>query len=108
MVMLTTTGARSGVRTTTPLVGMPEGGGIVIVGSNFGQAHHPAWVHNLRADPRATVTVDGTMHEAIAEEVTGVERDRLMELAAEVYPGYTRYVERAAPRQIRVIRLIPS
>jgi deazaflavin-dependent oxidoreductase (nitroreductase family) len=108
VVMVTTTGARTGRRTTTPILGMPEGGGIVLVGSNFGQAHHPAWIHNLRADPRATVTVDNATHDAVAEEVTGAERDRLIELAAQIYPGYRRYVERAAPRQIRVIRLIPS
>ena len=38
---------------TNPILGVPDGGGIVVIGSNFGQAHHPAWVHNLRADPRA-------------------------------------------------------
>lgn len=108
MVMLTTTGARSGRRITTPLVGMPEGGGIVLVGSNFGQAHHPAWVHNLRAEPRATLTIDGASHEAVAQEVTGEERQRLLTLAEQVYPGYAQYVERAAPRRIRVLRLIPS
>jgi deazaflavin-dependent oxidoreductase (nitroreductase family) len=108
MVMLTTTGVRSGRRITTPLVGMPEGGGIVLVGSNFGQAHHPAWVHNLRADPRATLTIDGKTHDAVAEEVTGSERERLLELAGLIYPGYAQYVERAAPRRIRVLRLIPS
>jgi deazaflavin-dependent oxidoreductase (nitroreductase family) len=108
VVMVTTTGARSGRKTTSPILGIPEGGGIVLVGSNFGQARHPAWVHNLRADPRATVEVGGVAHEARAEEVTGAERERLLELAARIYPGYTRYVERAAPRRIRVLRLIPS
>jgi deazaflavin-dependent oxidoreductase (nitroreductase family) len=108
VVMVTTTGARSGRESTTPILGVPEGGGIVLIGSNFGQAHHPAWIHNLRADPRARVTVDGATHEAVAEEVEGPERERLIELAAEIYPGFPQYVRRAAPRRIRVIRLIPS
>ena len=109
VVMVTTTGARSGRRTTTPILGVPEGGGIVVIGSNFGRAQHPAWVHNLRADPHARVrVVDGAEHDAVAEEVTGAERERLLALASEVYPGFRQYVERAAPRQIRVIRLSPS
>jgi deazaflavin-dependent oxidoreductase (nitroreductase family) len=109
VVMVTTTGARSGRRVTTPILGVPEGGSIVVVGSNFGRARHPAWVHNLRADPRARVRiVGGTEHDAVAEEVTGEEWERLLALAAEVYPGFPQYVRRAAPRQIRVIRLIPS
>jgi deazaflavin-dependent oxidoreductase (nitroreductase family) len=109
VVMVTTTGARSGRRVTTPILGVPEGGGIVVIGSNFGQAHHPAWIHNLRKDPRAEVCVVGeTPHDAVAEEVEGAERERLIALASEVYPGFPQYVRRAAPRRIRVIRLIPS
>ena len=109
VVMVTTTGARSGRKATTPTLGVPEGGGIVVIGSNFGQAHHPAWIHNLRADPRAHVrVVGGPEHDAVAEEVTGAERERLIALASEIYPGFPQYVKRAAPRRIRVIRLIPS
>jgi deazaflavin-dependent oxidoreductase (nitroreductase family) len=108
VVMVTTTGARSGRKVTTPILGVPEGGGIVVIGSNFGQAHHPAWVHNLRKDPHAQVReIGGTPHEAIAEEIEGDERERLIALAAEIYPGFPQYVKRAAPRRIRVIRLVP-
>jgi deazaflavin-dependent oxidoreductase (nitroreductase family) len=109
VVMVTTTGARSGRRTTTPIVGFPDGGGIVVIGSNFGRAHHPAWVHNLRKNPRARVRVVGEEpYDALAEEVEGAERERLIALGAELYPGFTQYVKRAAPRRIRVLRLIPS
>ena len=108
VLMLTTTGAKSGRRIASPILGMPEGGGIVIVGSNFGRAHHPGWVHNLRADPRARIEMDGTAQDVTAEEITGEERDRLMALATEIYPGFPAYVRRAAPRHIRVLRLIPS
>ena len=108
VIMLTTTGSKSGRRIASPLLGMPEGDGIVIVGSNFGRPHHPGWIHNLRADPRASVEMNGSTHEVVAHEVTGEERDRLMALATEIYPGFPAYVKRAAPRYIRVMRLIPS
>jgi deazaflavin-dependent oxidoreductase (nitroreductase family) len=101
VVMLTTTGARSGREITTPIVAVPDGDGLVLVGSNFGQANHPGWVHNLRANPRARV--DG--REVLADETTGEERDRLLALATEVYPGFPAYVRRAAPRRLAVMRL---
>jgi deazaflavin-dependent oxidoreductase (nitroreductase family) len=101
VVMLTTTGRRSGRRITIPVVAVPEAADLILVGSNFGQGHHPSWVHNLRANPQAWV--DG--REVTAEEVEGQERDRLMALATEVYPGYPAYVRRAAPRRIAVMRL---
>ena len=88
-------------RSSTPIVAVPEGDALVLVGSNFGQAHHPAWVHNLRAEPRAWV--DG--REVRAEEIEGPERERLLALATEVYPGFPAYVQRAAPRRIAVMRL---
>ena len=101
VVMLTTTGARSGREITTPIVAVPDGDGLVMVGSNFGQARHPGWVHNLRAHPRARV--DG--REVLAAEAAGEERERLLALATEVYPGYAAYARRAAPRRIAVMRL---
>jgi deazaflavin-dependent oxidoreductase (nitroreductase family) len=109
VVMLTTTGARSGRQITSPILGLPEGGGIVVVASNFGQAHHPGWYHNLKADPHARVASPGGPGQSvIAEEVTGEERDRLLALATEIYPGFPAYVERAAPRRIALFRLIPA
>jgi deazaflavin-dependent oxidoreductase (nitroreductase family) len=109
VVMVTTTGARTGRRVTTPIVGVSDGDTIVLIGSNFGRPHHPAWVHNLRKNPHATVRVVGEeAHDAVAEEVEGAERERLIALGCELYPGFRDYVARAAPRRIRVIRLIPS
>jgi deazaflavin-dependent oxidoreductase (nitroreductase family) len=108
VVMLTTSGAKSGRPVASPVLAIPEGTGMVIVGSNFGRPHHPGWVHNLRAQPRARVEIAGTAHDVTAEEITGAERDRVMALAAAIYPGFPQYVRRAAPRHIRVLRLIPS
>jgi deazaflavin-dependent oxidoreductase (nitroreductase family) len=107
VVMLTTTGARSGRETTAPLLGFEEGDAVVVVASNYGQAHHPAWYHNLRAHPRARVAVRGQWREMVAEEVAGPERERYLAVASQIYPGYRRYEERAAPRGIAVFRLIP-
>jgi deazaflavin-dependent oxidoreductase (nitroreductase family) len=108
VLMLTTIGAKSGRRIASPILAIPEGGGMVIVGSNFGRPHHPGWIHNLRADPHARIELGGTTQDVLAEEVTGEERDRLLALATEIYPGFPAYVRRAAPRHIRVMRLIPS
>jgi deazaflavin-dependent oxidoreductase (nitroreductase family) len=106
VVMLTTTGARSGRQVMIPILGVPEGEGVVIVASNFGQAHHPAWFHNLRADPRARLALHGPPRDVVAHEITGSERDRLLALATEIYPGFPAYVQRAAPRQISLFRLV--
>jgi deazaflavin-dependent oxidoreductase (nitroreductase family) len=108
VVMLTTSGARSGRRTTSPVLGFEEGDVVIVIGSNYGQAHHPAWVHNLRADPRAQLEIRGVAREVTAEEAAGPERERYLDVASAVYPGYRAYVKRAAPRRIAVIRLIPS
>src|SRR5690242_5297962 len=53
VVMLTTIGAKSGKPRTVPLVGLGDGDKVIVIASNFGQAHHPAWYHNLRANPEA-------------------------------------------------------
>ena len=105
VVMLMTTGARSGKRIASPVLGFPEGDDVVVIASNYGQAHHPGWYHNLRAHPRARLVIDGDEREVEAEEVASPERERFLELASEIYPGFTAYVARAAPRRIAVFRL---
>lgn len=108
VVMLTTTGAKSGRETTVPLLGFEEGDAVVVVASNYGRAHHPAWFHNLRAHPRARIAVHGGWRDVVAEEVESPERERYLAIATEVYPGYPRYEQRAAPRRISVFRLNPA
>jgi deazaflavin-dependent oxidoreductase (nitroreductase family) len=105
VVMLTSTGAKSGRETTVPLVGFEEGEAVILIASNYGQAHHPAWFHNLRAHPRARLAVRGRRREVVAEEVESPERERYLAIAAVAYPGYRRYEQRAAPRRISVFRL---
>jgi deazaflavin-dependent oxidoreductase (nitroreductase family) len=105
VVMLTSTGAKSGRETTVPLLGFEDGEAVILIATNFGQAHHPAWVHNLRAQPRARIAVRGRRREVVAEEVDGPERERHLANAAVAYPGYRRYEQWAAPRRIAVFRL---
>src|SRR5689334_16660316 len=60
VVMLTTTGARSGQQRTVPILGLPTGdGGLAVIASNFGQPKQPGWFYNLRARPEGDVVVDG-------------------------------------------------
>ena len=105
VVMLTSTGAKSGRETTVPLLGFEEGDAVILIASNYGQAHHPAWLRNLRAHPRARLAVRGSWRDVAAEEIESPERERHLAIAAVAYPGYRRYEQRAAPRRISVFRL---
>jgi deazaflavin-dependent oxidoreductase (nitroreductase family) len=105
VVMLTSTGAKSGRESTVPLLGFEEGDAVILIASNYGQAHHPAWYHNLRAHPRVRIAVRGEQREVTSEQVESPERERYIAIAAVAYPGYRRYERRAAPRRIAVFRL---
>ncbi len=106
IVMLTTTGAKSGRRCTLPLVALPDGERLVVIASNYGQERNPAWYYNLRANPRATVCFEGVTREMVARELEGEERERHYAHGIEIYPGWTQYRKRA-PRRIPVIELTP-
>lgn len=100
-LLLVSTGAKSGQVRTTPLVGIPHGDGYILIGSNFGQTHHPAWVYNLRAHPNASLTRNGVTREYIAREVRGGEREACWQKAVNYYAGYEAYKSRAG-REIAV------
>ncbi len=104
-LVVTTTGRRSGQAREAQLVGIPAGDGIAVVGTNFGQAHTPAWVLNLEADPRATAAYRGRTVEVVAREAVDAERLEVLARAAEVYLGYPRYLRRISGRRVRVIVL---
>jgi deazaflavin-dependent oxidoreductase (nitroreductase family) len=107
-LLITTTGRKSGLPRTQPLLYATDGGGYVVVGSNWGQAHHPAWSSNLLAQPAARVTLGRREFDVRAALATGAERDRLWELVQPVWPGYAAYAERAEAREIRIFRLTPG
>jgi deazaflavin-dependent oxidoreductase (nitroreductase family) len=103
---LTTTGAKSGVQRTCPVVAVPgENGKLVVIASNYGQYNNPSWYHNLRANPRATVLFDGVRRDMTARVLNGDERAQWYERGIEIYPGWVQYRKRAAHRQIPVIEL---
>jgi deazaflavin-dependent oxidoreductase (nitroreductase family) len=106
-VILTTTGRRSGRPRPAPLYAFEDGDRIVVIGSNAGRADHPAWVENLRADPRAAVRIGRSERRVRAREAEGAERERLWALAVDGFPGYARYQQRAS-RQIPVVVLEPD
>lgn len=107
VVLLTTIGARSGRRRTTPVLGIPDADGLIVIASNFGSEQHPAWYHNLRAHPRVSVTRDGESREYDAHQLAGEERERQFQLAVQLNPGWLRYRTWAGERQIPVLRLDP-
>jgi deazaflavin-dependent oxidoreductase (nitroreductase family) len=103
-LMLTTTGRKTGRARTQPLLYARDGDAFVVVGSNWGQTHHPAWSGNLLANPDALVLLGGKEIPVRAVRVEGPERERLWELMRSVWPAYSAYEERAG-RHIRVFRL---
>jgi deazaflavin-dependent oxidoreductase (nitroreductase family) len=105
VVMLTTTGARSGKARTVPVLGLPTPEGLVVIASNYGQQRHPAWYYNLRARPEGEVTVEGVRRPFKATVAEGEQRGRIWLQALKVYPGWSRYERRAAHRDIAVFIL---
>ena len=96
-VKLTTTGAKSGEPRLVTLYAWEDGEDLILVGSWAGADRHPAWVHNLRVNPRATVKVALQVWEADATEVTDPsERQRLWEMVVERFPQYATYQGRTS------------
>jgi F420H(2)-dependent quinone reductase len=107
VVLLTTTGRKSGKKRTTPLLYLEDGGKYVIIASVGGAPRHPAWYLNLRADPAATIQVGRRRIPVSAETATAEERPRLWDLATRMYPGYDAYQAKTS-REIPVVVLTPS
>jgi deazaflavin-dependent oxidoreductase (nitroreductase family) len=110
-IVLTTTGSRSGLPRQAPLVCMPEDdGSFVVVGSNFGRDHHPAWTANLLHEPKAEVAYQGRRIPVTAKLLDDAERAEVWPQLVRIWSVYDTYVERAdrADRKLRVFRLTPS
>ena len=108
VVTATTSGAKSGQPRTLPLVAVPDGENVILIASNFGQPHHPAWYYNLRAHPEVRLTYEGRTITYLARETSGAERERCWQKAASLYSGYTVYEQRARHREIPVMLLTPK
>jgi deazaflavin-dependent oxidoreductase (nitroreductase family) len=107
VLILTTTGAKTGERRETPLVYTRSGDDIVVVASMGGAPRNPSWFHNLVADPRVTVELDGKRFDATARVAGRDERRRLYDRHAQTHPGFREYEARTS-RVIPVIVLSRS
>jgi deazaflavin-dependent oxidoreductase (nitroreductase family) len=107
IIMLTTTGARTGIQRTLPVLALPDDDRFVVIASNYGRASNPGWYYNLRTRRDATVHWKGSTVDVDARVLTGEERQRYVERGIEAYPWWEPYHRRAAPRQIPVIMLEP-
>jgi deazaflavin-dependent oxidoreductase (nitroreductase family) len=107
---ITTTGAKSGEPRTATLLYFSDGDDVILIASSFGRDKHPAWYHNLKAHPDATLERSGRAGRYRAAEVDDeAERERLFGLADKIYGGYADYRERTAKigRRIPIMRLEP-
>jgi deazaflavin-dependent oxidoreductase (nitroreductase family) len=105
VIMVTTTGRKSGQPRLTPLISVPLGDDLTLLGTNFGQTNTPAWVLNLEADPRCTVEYHGTTLAATARPATDPEREATWAASAGIYGGYRKYQQRVQDRTIRIFVL---
>ncbi|WP_433237111.1 nitroreductase family deazaflavin-dependent oxidoreductase [Streptosporangium sp. CA-135522] len=100
LLLLTTTGAKSGTERTTPLAYVRDGDLLLIVASAAGAPRHPAWYHNLLAHPLVRVEIGTEVFTASAVPAEGARRDQLFEHAVRAAPGYADY-------QARTTRVLP-
>ena len=107
ILLLTTTGRKSGKARTQPLAYTRAGEGYAVIASKGGAARHPFWYLNLRANPLAEVTVGRETRKVRARDAEGEERERLWRQLADLYPGYDRYAQKTS-RRIPVIVLEPT
>jgi deazaflavin-dependent oxidoreductase (nitroreductase family) len=102
ILLLTTTGRKSGEPRTTPLIHRTDGDRWVVVASKGGAPEHPSWYQNLLADPEATIEVKAEEIPVRTTTASGEERARLWSLMAEVWPAYDDY-QKKTDREIPVV-----
>ena len=100
LLLLTTTGAKSGNRRVSPLAYFRIDGKLIIIGSFAGAPVSPAWVHNLRANPQAHIEVGTDAFDVTARELAPAEREELFEKVTAAAPGFAEY-------QAKTSRVIP-
>jgi deazaflavin-dependent oxidoreductase (nitroreductase family) len=106
--LLTTTGRKSGLARTLPLLYARHGAEIILVASNYGKTFHPAWYLNLTANPHVKFVYDGQEGTFTARTASPDEHDFYWQKAVEHYRGYNVYQERAGERAIPVVVLTPQ
>jgi deazaflavin-dependent oxidoreductase (nitroreductase family) len=106
ILLLSTTGRRTGEERTTPLIHRTDGDAWVVVASKGGAPDNPDWYKNLEADPNATIEIKDRLIQVRARTAHEAERERLWQLMTEVWPAYDEYKQRTA-REIPVVVLEP-
>ncbi len=106
LLLLTTTGAKTGQRRTNPVMYLRDGEHLYVFASKAGAPSHPDWYHNLLAHADVTVEIGDQTYQAVARPVTGEEHDRIYAKWAEMYPQFREYQEKTT-RTIPVIELEP-
>lgn len=104
LLLLTTTGAKTGNKRTSPVMYLADGDLHIVFASKAGAPTNPDWYHNLVANPTVTVEVGPDTFEATATSVEGDERDKLYDQQASLYPGFREYEEKT-DRVIPVVAL---
>jgi deazaflavin-dependent oxidoreductase (nitroreductase family) len=103
VLLLTVKGAKSGEPRETPLLYVTDGDRLVVVASKAGSPSHPAWYHNVRANPTVDILARGRTGRYVGHEAEGEERARLWEEVNDLYAGYDVYQQRAGARRIPVM-----
>ena len=104
LLLLTTTGAKSGQPRTTPLMYIPIDDQLLLIASNMGAATHPDWYRNIVAQPHVTIELGAETFEARATVAAGAERDRLWAMLIALYPFFTEHQAKTT-REIPLIVL---
>lgn len=107
-LLLDTTGAKSGLARTSPLLYLRDNEDFVVVGTNFGQFHHPAWTTNLLAHPEAHVEIGPVRIAVVAKLADQGTWEKNWARFCALYPGYANYLERCGDRIPRMFLLHPT
>jgi deazaflavin-dependent oxidoreductase (nitroreductase family) len=106
LLLLHTTGAKSGAERISPMMYLADGDRYLVFASKAGADTHPAWYHNLLAQPEVTAEIGDDTITATATPLPREERDRFYAIQAELYPGFADY-EKKTDRVIPVVALVP-
>jgi deazaflavin-dependent oxidoreductase (nitroreductase family) len=107
LLILTTTGRKSGVKRDTPLFFFRDEGHYIIIASAGGAEKHPTWWLNLKSNPQAAIQVGANVVPVTAQEAEGAERERLWAIIADNYKQFVGYQKRTT-RTIPVVVLTPN
>ncbi len=108
VIVLTSIGAKSGIPRTVPLLGVIKGEDVFLIASNWGQARHPSWYYNLKANPEAQLSIGKETGQYIARDATDAERKAYWAEAVNMYAGYAEYKKRISTREIPMLILSPK